>query len=379
LNIFDGSSTKRNAQAAVLEASKHWDDDFLPDILFVFHSTRQNPHDIALILDKRFSKTLIVGCTTAGEWLAKQHKNNELVLLGITSPDIKWSMSVLENLSSDPADGAKAVCTELLQQLGINWMDLNSKEHFCLSFFDGLSKREEPIIAAMASELGNIPLLGGSAGDDLKFESTYVIANAKAYQNAAVFVLAESKLPFKAVKYQHFIPGDVDTIITKADVSKRIVYHLDGMPAAERYAQLLHRSVEDLNTQIFSEHPLIYQYQQECYVRSISQLGENNSLIFYCAIEEGMILNLCSHQNMVQQFNNALQKLSEPSNNIELILIFNCILRQLESKSTDCLQGMASEVGVMSKHVIGFDTYGEQWQGLHINQTMVALAMFNHG
>jgi len=107
-------------------------------------------------------------------------------------------------------------------------------------------------------------------------------------------------------------------------------------------------------------------------VRSISQLGENNSLIFYCAIEEG-------HQNMVQQFNNALQKLSEPSNNIELILIFNCILRQLESKSTDCLQGMASEVGVMSKHVIGFDTYGEQWQGLHINQTMVALAMFNHG
>jgi len=132
LNIFDGSSAKSDAQDAILEATKHWGDDSSPDILFVFHSITQNPHDIASGLYKRFPKTLIVGCTTAGEWLAGQHKNNELVLLGITSPDICWGISVLQSLNLPATDSAKKTCDELLKQLDIKWADLHSEKHFCL-------------------------------------------------------------------------------------------------------------------------------------------------------------------------------------------------------------------------------------------------------
>jgi len=64
-------------------------------------------------------------------------------------------------------------------------------------------------------------------------------------------------------------------------------------------AELGGSAADGLNAEVFSKHPLIYEHQQECYVRSISQVGENNALIFYSAIKEGMILNLCSHQDMV--------------------------------------------------------------------------------
>jgi len=376
MQILEGSSSNTNAFAAISEATDHWPVDSNPDILFVFHSTRQQANDVATSLAERFPDSLVAGATTAGEWVKGKHQHHSLALLGIRSNKIRWAVSVSEHLDQFNTEDCTDICKNLLGQLDIQMCDLNPEHHFCLSFIDGMSKCEENTISILSDELGDIPLLGASAGDDLKFESTFVLAAGQAWQNAAVFILAESKLPFKAIKHQHFIAGKTDTVITKANVSERIVYHLDGIPAADRYARLLGLNVNDLNADVFSKHPLIYQHQHECYVRSISQVGENNSLIFYCAIEEGMILNLCSHQDMVKQFKNALQELTTASGNISLMLIFNCILRQLESESLNETQAMATEIATMSHHCIGFDTYGEQWQGLHINQTMVALAIY---
>lgn len=375
MKVFDGSSAKRNAQEAILEATNYWGDDLSPDILFVFHSTNQDPHAVAAGLSKRFPGTTIVGCTTAGEWLAGEHKNGELVLLGITTPDIRWGISILKHLDSNSAERVKGVCSELLQKLNIESRDLNSEKHFCLSFFDGMSNQEEPIIAAMATELGGIPLLGGSAGDDLKFEGTYVIANGEAYQNAAVFILAESDIPFRAIKHQHFRLGEMNVVITKVNIKKRLVYHLDGMPAAQRYAQLLGLEVKDLSLQIFSDHPLMYPYGNECYVRAIRQVGEGDSLEFACAIEEGMVLNLCEHQNMLLEYNKLMAELKQSMGKIKLLLVYNCIYRALEGKEGDMNQCLAEKTSPIADHIIGFDTYGEQWQGLHVNQSLVALAL----
>ena len=227
----------------------------------------------------------------------------------------------------------------------------------------------------MAHELGDVPLLGGSAGDDLKFDHTFVITNGKAYQNAALFILAESKIPFHTIKHQHFIAGAIDVVISKADVDRRMVYHLDGMPAAQRYAQLPGLEMQDLTAQIFSDNPLIYLYGDECYVRSIRQICDGDGLEFSCAIEEGMVLNLCEHQNMVSEYDKLIAELNQHIGKAELLLICNCIYRALEGSGTDVNQLLADKTTAIAKHMIGFDTYGEQWQGLHVNQTMVALAL----
>jgi len=375
MQVFEGSSDKSDAYDAVCEATHHWDESLSPDILFVFHSSRQNPHTVATTLSKRFPNTMIVGCTTAGEWISGQHKNNALVLSGLITPAIRWGMSIIEDLNDLPANSTKTACDALLQQLNINHNELNPKKHFCLSFFDGLSMREEPIIAAMAKQLGDIPLFGGSAGDDLKFDHTFVIANGKAYQNAALFILAESNIPFHAIKHQHYTPGDMDVVITKADVEKRLVYRLDGMPAAERYAQLLGLEVEALTPQIFSDNPLTYPYGDDCYMRALRQVCDDNSLEFGCAIEEGMVLNLCEHQDMVAEYDKLMANISRQIGKADLLLICNCIYRALEGSGTNANQLLADKTMATSDHMIGFDTYGEQWQGLHVNQTLVALAL----
>ncbi len=375
--IRNGSSENKDARLAITEATKGWGDDFVPDILFVFHSTRQDANSVAATLAERFPDSIIVGSTTAGEWINSTHQYGTVILLAIAMPEIRWSVAIAENLDKFDDEDADKLCNSMLEQLDIHFTDLNPERHFCLSFIDGLSKCEETIVSMISSRLLNTPLLGGSAGDDLKFENTYILANGKAYQNAAVFILADSQLPFKVIKHQHFVTGDTETIITKANISERTVYHLDGVPAAERYAQLLGLEVADLDVQVFSHHPLIYQYQHECYVRSIGHLGENNSLTFHCAIEEGMILNLCTHQNMTQRFQQALKDITVTGNKIQLMLLFNCTLRCVEAESTGVIQQHACEIAAISNHTFGFDTYGEQWNGLHINQTLVALALYD--
>jgi len=376
MHVWQGLSGNSDAQAAVDEATNGWG-DCAPNMLFVFHASLQDPHAISSILAERFPNTIVVGATTAGEWSSRGHNTGTLTLLAVSSPNIRWAVAVAEHLDQFDVESCSKVCNSLLDSFDISFSDLHAERYFCLSFFDGMSKCEENVVAMIAAELGRIPLLGGSAGDDLKFENTFVLAQGKALQNAAVFVLAESLRPFTTMKHQHFIPGNMDTVITKADVPERIVYHLDGLPAAERYAQLLGLNIEDLNTQVFSEHPLIYQHNQECYVRSIGQIGENNSLIFYCAIEEGMILNFCARKNMLAQLKHTVGEMVEEAGKASLMLIFNCVLRRVESESIGVIQDLAEVLNMNSHYMIGFDSYGEQWQGLHVNQTMVALALYD--
>jgi len=70
--------------------------------------------------------------------------------------------------------------------------------------------------------------------------------------------------------------------------------------------------------------------------------------------------------------------LSGITTKIDLMFVFNCILHRLEAESSDTIQQHASEIDAISKHAFGFDSYGEQWNGLHINQTLVALAIYDH-
>jgi hypothetical protein len=57
----------------------------------------------------------------------------------------------------------------------------------------------------------------------------------------------------------------------------------------------------------------------------------------------------------------------------QLVLGCDCILRKLEI-SQSSLTDRVGEM-FMRNNAIGFNTYGEQFQGVHINQTLVGIAI----
>ena len=63
---------------------------------------------------------------------------------------------------------------------------------FGLLLVDGMSMLEETTIATIHRQLHGMSIIGGSAGDDLKFENTQVYADGHFISDAAVFTVVET-------------------------------------------------------------------------------------------------------------------------------------------------------------------------------------------
>jgi hypothetical protein len=106
---------------------------------------------------------------------------------------------------------------------------------------------------------------------------------------------------------------------------------------------------------------------------SVQQLHDDGSISFYCAVEEGMVLEVGGHADLVTELSTAVATFKQTHQPTAFFLGFNCILRALESKS--CEPALATHLQNLAPSSIAFDTYGEQLNGLHINQTIVGLCL----
>ncbi len=141
----------------------------------------------------------------------------------------------------------------------------------------------------------------------------------------------------------------------------------------QRYAQLIGMTVDQLNSVVFSQHPLMLRIGDDYYVRSVSNVEPDGSLKFFCAIVAGLVLTIGQGHSAIEAFNRDLQKVKQDMGEPVVIIGCDCILRRLEMEE----QGIDDSVGrLMAKSkVVGFSTYGEQFNSVHVNQTFTGIAI----
>jgi hypothetical protein len=265
----------------------------------------------------------------------------------------------------------------LFDALDVERDNFDPHRYFCILLVDGLSGKEEVLTALVSDALDGVPLVGGSAGDDLAFRQTHVFHGGSALSNAAVLVLGYSERAFSLLKHQHFSPTPAQLVVTRADTAARKVYEFNGYPAVEAYARALGLAPTELSNDVIMRNPVTFSYGGELYVRSVQRVEPDGALLFYCGVEEGMVLEIAAKQNMRGALAGSFDEFVKRSGRAEFMLTFNCILRALESRGSDPEGELSSLFRNVSVSSLGFDTYGEQLNGLHINQTLVALA-FQH-
>ena len=236
-----------------------------------------------------------------------------------------------------------------------------------------MSVREEPVARALQHALGRIPLVGGSAGDGLKFVATYVYHDGRFHADSAVLLLATTALPFKIFKTQHFVSTNERMVVTVADAAHRIVREINGLPAAEEYARMVGVGVGDLDPKRFAASPVVVLIDGMEYVRSIQKANPDGSLTFYCAIEEGLVLRLAHGGDLVQNLEQTFARLRAEIGPPQLVFGCDCVLRNLEIAQS----GLKERVGALLRqnNTVGFNTYGEQFGGVHVNQTFTGIAI----
>jgi hypothetical protein len=310
----------------------------------------------------------VVGCTSSGQIGQAGFQKSRLTGIGFAG-GVSLRPFVIHPLREHAAQVAR------ISQQVIDECDHGRSGHrFGLLLIDGLSCQEERVAASLYQTIGNVPIVGGSAGDDLRFERTQVyLGDGRFSSDAAVFALMSSESPIVPIKVQHFHSSTTEFVITGADPERRIIHEMNGEPAVFAYAEAVGVAPRLLTPQIFSRHPLVLRFGREPYVRSILKANADLSLTCYCAIEEGLIVSLGEPadplHSLEQAFVDVTQKIPQPA----VIIGCDCVLRRLEFEQ----QGIDQQIGSLmaQNRVFGFSTYGEQYNGLHLNQTFTGVAI----
>ena len=250
---------------------------------------------------------------------------------------------------------------------------LPGARRFGLLLVDGLSILEESLVGQVHRAFQGIPMIGGSAGDNLAYGRTRVLCNGHYQENAATFTVVESLLPFETLRIQHFECSSQDLVITRSDPARRIVYEIDGAPAARQLASLLNIGVEELSPQVFSKYPMMLQIGEEWYVRSVQKVNPDGSLSFFCAIDDGLPLTLAHGVGLVETLNQEVERVERDFARVHLTLGVDCVLRRLEIQENAL--GARVEPLLHRLRFCGFSSYGEQFQSLHVNQTLTAVVL----
>jgi hypothetical protein len=240
-------------------------------------------------------------------------------------------------------------------------------------FIDGLAACEESVVSAIHRELDVIPLVGGSAGDDLDFRATKILADGGFHRDSAVLVLVATDLPFCRFKTDHFTSSHSKMVVTGADPAQRVVTEINAEPAAEEYARLIGRSVDELTPETFAAYPVVVRVGDTPYARSIQKANADGSLTFYCAIDQGIVLTVARDLDIVADLRRLFGDIRDRIGPPELVVGYDCILRGLEVRQ----KGLEQEVSrlMIENNVVGFSTYGEQYDAMHFNQTFTGVAI----
>lgn len=340
-------------------------------LVCLFVSPRADFAALARGARDRFAGADVLACTTAGEIGRAGYEDAQIIAVAFHADHFRFATYSIEGL--DRLD-EQAVVDHLIQtRLGLARQAPGWNSDFAFLMVDGLSLREEQLTALLAAGLGPTPLFGGSAGDGTAFRQTWLARNGAVMENAALVALARCDRPVRVFSLDHMVPTQTRMVVTAADPERRIVREINAEPAAAEYARLLGKDPRQLDPFTFAAHPVVVQLGETHHVRAIQRVNARGELVFFSAINEGMVLTLAEHRDIVAHLDRGLDAL-ERDGRPEVILGCDCILRRIEAGRVQKSREVSE---VLRKHnVVGFSTYGEQYGSLHVNQTLTGVAIY---
>jgi hypothetical protein len=346
--------------------------------VILFCSPQYDIDAIAAATREYFGETPVFGCTTAGEIGPFGYINGGVCGIGFPREDFVVAATLIDDLAgfelSSTIERTRAVAAERDRIAAAAFADsAGSSKGFALLLIDGLSVREEQVVSAVATTLGDTPLVGGSAGDDLNFRRTWILYGGRFVTNAAALILIATRRRVSVFKTEHFLNTDRKVVVTGANPAARIVTELNAEPAASEYARMVGLTGEHLSPRIFAAHPLMVRVGGLYHVRAIQKVNPDQSLTFFCAIDEGLVLTIARSVDVVHDLEDLFARIQQEVGEPDLIIGCDCVLRNIEIEAQQ-LKATVSELFVRNG-VIGFCTYGEQFHSMHVNQTFTGVAI----
>lgn len=375
--IWTAWSEAASPDAAVGEVARAIGTPSLSQVV-AFFSADYDPEILAVALEARFPGVPVAGCSMSGGIAPSGGLDRGLVVIAFPAERFRIVSTVLAAIDQLDVERTASSVRALRRTLDPPGTCREAEApaaggRFALSLIDGLANAEETVVSAIAWALDGIPIVGGSAGDDLRFRDAVLLHGGRIHRKAAVLVLVETDWPFEIFKSDNFEPTQTKFVVTASDSERRTVHELNAEPAAREYAMAIGLDPEGLSPMSFAAYPLAVKVGGEYFCRSIRRVNPDGSLSFFCAIDEGVVLTLAEPRDIVTSTRAELTRLDTALGGVDLIIGFECVLRRLDAESRQVGHGIADLY--RRYNVVGFETFGEQYRAMHLNQTFTGIAI----
>lgn len=354
-------SLNSNTKEAVSEATS----EFKSPKLIIFFSDSKNFKDYTIEIKNRFKNSLVIGATSFVEISNYGVYKNGLIVLGIED-GIECYGNVLEN-----ADKYPIKYVERINDCLNNIHDYSNT--VCFEICSALLNCEEIVLSTLNCVLSekNIPLFGGSSGDDGKSGDTMVSFNGVVYNNACVFVIIKN-LCGKIRLFKENIYNKTDNYFTatKVDLRARIVYEYDNKPAAEVIAKTFNTTIENL-PKYLDNYPVGRIIGNDMYITANKSIIDNTGISYHARIYKNETMVLLEPSDYKSVTNTTIEQIKNDIPHPSLSIMINCLARSMLFDQNEYLNEFAKKMGTALGNYIGLSGYGEQLNNQNFNHTMV--------
>lgn len=305
----------------------------------------------------------IIGASTSGEIAeGKMHDNTITISFSVFE---KTSIKTYYTGNVD-FEGGKKIAGEVIE--------LNTKAIICLS--ESLKSDPQNFFKGFETINDEIVIAGGNAGDNENFQETFVIKDAKIYDEGIVLCSLNSDELIVHNQYTlNWTPIGSELIVTKA--TNNIVYEINNRPVLEVYKYYFGKDIENNLPNSIVDFPLLKNENGTDVARSLIALLEDKSFLFagHFMVGDKVRFAMGNIDEVLQNANKFSKEVSR--NPSEGIFIYSCAVRRNFLKKE-----LNNEFRLLEKIApsCGFFTYGEFFntgksnQVLNITTTILSLS-----
>jgi hypothetical protein len=316
-----------------------------------------------------FPRASCIGASMLGGWCPAGPVDKGIVAMSLSDEEVEEVFFAFrEGVKDQPATTARGIIADLKRKIS---RPTDPDGYLGIILPIGLCLVEQIMHEFLIDKDMNMIFAGGAAADELTFTKTLVGCDEKLSDNAVAVIVMKMRIPFFCEHYVHHIPTNHSFTITKAETKRRLIWEINGEPAAPYFAKLIGlRKVEDITFPIFASNPIGIVIGDTVYARSGIAVMEGTALKCDCYIEAGAKACLLKQGDIIDHAQRALQKANRYLPHVQGAILFNCALRYIELKDTNKVQAFNNVFGNLP--FIGFNCYGEELF-THHNQTLTAV------
>ena len=251
--------------------------DSRPILVMFFASVQYDFKLLSKLIKEKFPNSEVVGVSTAGEICDKGFMKNSILLTTMIDDRTTVKGVLIPEGQRFPYIYKEDILSAM-RTCGIT-PGGNHSDSFAISFINGLCNAEECLLSLIHAVVNDdeFKVIGGSAGDDLQFKTTYVSLNGQIVTDGGVFVFVKTKRAFVIEKENIFKPSGRTVKITDVSTRKRIVRTINGKTAASEYARLLNISESEIGNASLM-HPIGRIFGENIFISSIASVRLSDTI-----------------------------------------------------------------------------------------------------